>query len=87
MAIVRSRQMPMNPIFAFRGEAEGRSSADILVDALDTQKSSPLDTSDFSPVPKTPDSPTFASENFNSKAALLPIVQAQRERCGLIVRI
>lgn len=52
-----------------RGEAEGRSSADILVDALDL--GSDLD---------YPSSATPLDGEYDSSVALLPIVQAQRER-------
>ncbi len=75
-----------------RGEAEGRSSADILVDiALDNDNAVGEDAfastsgSTTSPA-RSPDSSTTtaaattAEATFNSKAALLPIVQAQRER-------
>eukprot|EP00095_Tigriopus_kingsejongensis_P008178 snap_masked-scaffold405_size181423-processed-gene-0.9 protein:Tk08178 transcript:snap_masked-scaffold405_size181423-processed-gene-0.9-mRNA-1 annotation:"protein casp-like" len=51
-----------------RGEAEGRSSADILVGALDLE-----------PGQEPPQSPG-ADGDYDSNAALLPIVQAQRER-------
>ncbi len=53
-----------------RGEAEGRSSADILVDALDA------DDFQSSSSPTT----TQSDEASSSSKALLPIVQAQRER-------
>ncbi|TRY77201.1 hypothetical protein TCAL_00088 [Tigriopus californicus] len=53
-----------------RGEAEGRSSADILVDALDL--GSDLD--------YPPSSTTPLDGEYDSSVALLPIVQAQRER-------
>ncbi len=59
-----------------RGEAEGRSSADILVDTLDpllSQSTTSSPGNQFSM-----DMPVSSSSG--SKAALLPIVQAQRER-------
>jgi len=58
-----------------RGEAEGRSSADILTDALDFPQVATLSTE--SPVREA--SPDLSDEQA-SKVALLPIVQAQRER-------
>ena len=57
-----------------RGDGDGRSSADILVDALDLNNAS-----DQNQLMKSSSPATLETESESTKA-LLPIVQAQRER-------
>jgi homeobox protein cut-like len=59
-----------------RGEAEGRSSADILTEALDVAQVLRSSSSASLTREASPD----LTDGQASKAALLPIVQAQRER-------